>query len=122
MPSLAEPISELMTAALHAHSVSHTETTEAVFIVEREREAFYVGALTNVAAGERVVIFVIRNCLVPVALLLWNTTERVSDIEWHLMSAISTIISVSPSWRKVFKLIRQTEVRCANGEIGDRQR
>ena len=73
MPSLAEPISGLMTAALRAHSVSHIETTEAVFIVlmasvmQREREAFYVGALTNVAAGKRVVIFVIRNCLVPVA-------------------------------------------------------
>ena len=36
-------------------------------VMQREREVFYVGALTNVAAGERVVIFVIRNCLVPVA-------------------------------------------------------
>ena len=35
---------------------------------------------------------------------------------------VKTIISVSPNWRKVLKQIRQTEVRCANGEIGDRQR
>ena len=39
-----------------------------------------------------------------------------------LISAIKTIISVSPNWRKVLKQFRQTEVRCAYGEIGDRQR
>ena len=38
------------------------------------------------------------------------------------MSAINILISVSPNWRKVLKQIRQTEVRCANGESGDRQR
>ena len=38
------------------------------------------------------------------------------------MLAIKTILSVSPKWRKVLKQFRQTEVRCANGEIGDRQR
>ena len=53
----------------------YTETTEAVFIysivivMQRDREAFHVGALTNMAAltGERIVIFVIRNFSVPVA-------------------------------------------------------
>ena len=30
-----------------------------------------------------------------------------------LMLAIKTIIIVSPNWRKVLKLFRQTEVRCA---------
>ena len=37
--------------------------------MQREREAFHVGALTNMAAltGERVVIFAIRNLSVPVA-------------------------------------------------------
>ena len=29
--------------------------------MQREREAFHVGALTNMTAGVRVVIFVIRN-------------------------------------------------------------
>ena len=31
-----------------------------------------------------------------------------------LMLAIKTIIIVSPNWRKVLKLFRQTEVCCAN--------
>ena len=40
-----------------------------VIVMQREREAFHVGALTNMAAltGESVVIFVIRNLSVPVA-------------------------------------------------------
>ena len=59
--------------------------------MQREREAFHVGALTNMTAltGKRVVIFVIRNLSVP---------------EWHLMLAnvaIKTIISVSPNWWRV---------------------
>ena len=39
-----------------------------------------------------------------------------------LMLTITNIIIVSPNWRKVLKLFRQTEVRCAIGESGDRQR
>ena len=70
-------------------------------VMQRESEAIYVGALTNMAAAESVVT---RNVSVPGA------------------SAIKTIISVSPNWRKVLKLFRQTEVCCAYGEIGDRQR
>ena len=38
------------------------------------------------------------------------------------MLAINTIISFSPNWKKILKQIRQTEVRCAYGGIGDRQR
>ena len=45
-----------------------------------------------------------------------------TDVEWRLTLAIKTINTVSPNWRKVWKQIRQTEVRCAIGEIGDRQR
>ena len=45
----------------------HTETTEAAFysmasVMQRESEAIYVGALTNMAAGESVVT---RNVSVP---------------------------------------------------------
>ena len=78
-PSLAEPISGLMTSTCFdwptrtaKRSVPYTETTEAIFIysmaivMQREREAFHVGALTALT-GERVVIFVIRNFSVPVA-------------------------------------------------------
>ena len=39
-----------------------------------------------------------------------------------LMLAIKTIIIVSPNWRKVLKMFRQTEVRFAIGASGDRQR
>ena len=41
-----------------------------------------------------------------------------------LMLAIKTIIIVfvSPNWQKVLKLFRQTEVCCAIGASGDRQR
>ena len=84
-PSLAEPISGLMTPRasiglrgrqnLSTRSVPYTETTEAVFIysiaivMQCEREDFHVGALPNMAAliDERVVIFVIRTFSVPVA-------------------------------------------------------
>ena len=45
-----------------------------------------------------------------------------SIIASDLMLAIKTIIIVSPNWRKVLKLFRQTEVRCAIGASGDRQR
>ena len=35
--------------------------------MQSEREAFHVGSLTNMAAGERILIFMIRNYSVPVA-------------------------------------------------------
>ena len=49
--------------------------------MQREREAFHVGALTNMAAGEHVLIFVIHNVLVPVTYLLLNTMAQVPNIE-----------------------------------------
>ena len=45
---------------------------------------------------------------------IWMTSD--------LMLAIKTIIIVSPVWRKILKLFRQTEVRFAIGASGDRQR
>ena len=76
--------------------------------------------MPDMTAGERVVIFVICNFSVPV--VLRNTTARVSDIEWRLISAINILISVSPKWLKVSNCFRQTELCLANGESGDRQR
>ena len=70
-----------MTAACYDWPTSlrarHTETTEAS-VMQQESEAIYVGALTNMAAGESVVTC---NVLVPGAKLLLNSTAQVSDIE-----------------------------------------
>ena len=102
-----------------AHTVRHTrkapETAEA--------ERFSI-ASTNMAAGESVV-FVIRPSRVTVMKYnrtsIWRRMTLMSAIK-TIMSAIKTIISVSPNWRKVLKQFRQTEVRCAIGASGDRQR
>ena len=57
--------------------VSFTETTEVIFysmanVMQHEREAFNVGALTNAATGEHVVIFVNGN---RVAVMEYNRTS-----------------------------------------------
>ena len=69
-PLLAEPIGRLMTAACYdwPTSTTHGNYRSCIYsmasVMQREREAIDVGALTNMAAGESVVT---PNFSVPVA-------------------------------------------------------